>query len=291
VNTLAANLVTVMASAKGKRGTAAGGAAGGVEETDQHTELIKLMESRFDSIDNKLNKVDAIEMKLHNMEVLLKSLTEENKQIRTELKDKNKMIEDMQKTINNQENRLNHLDQHHRSWGARVLNVPLTKEEEQEPTEVIQKVYDLVMLPVLTGAKNAGKLKHIPTAEQLIEVAHPLPGKTGENKPIIMRFYNRNMKALIFRNKREFAARIVNKKTGGASGAAGGAREDPRGRYCFPLYEDLTRANLMKMREITADSRTQACWSVNGQLRFKLVNSDIVRKVGSVLDSLDTILG
>jgi FtsZ-binding cell division protein ZapB len=289
-----------MASGKGKQRGAAAGGSGNTEEADQQTDLVKLMEVRFDSLDKKISKIDAIETKIHSLEILLRSLTDENKELKAEIKDKNKMLDDMQKVINNQENRLNHLDQHHRSWAARVLNVPLTKEEEQEPSDVIQKVYDLVMLPVLTGAKNAGKLKYIPTADQLIEVAHTLPGKPGENKPIIMRFYNRNMKAIIFRNKREYAPRIKNKRTGGVTGGAtggvtGGTAEagsgDPRGKFCFPLYEDLTKANLSKMREITADSRTQACWSVNGQLRFKLVNSDVVRKVNSITDSLDTILG
>jgi hypothetical protein len=121
-----------------------------------------------------------------------------------------------------------------------------------------------------------------------------------------MRFFNRNMKAICFRFKKDFAPRETLKskpttRKGAASttttaadpgGATGGDRSvDYRGRYCFPLYEDLTRANLAKMKAIAADSRTQSCWSINGTIKFKLVNSQVIRKVGSILDSLDTILG
>jgi FtsZ-binding cell division protein ZapB len=282
----------------GRRGTQTADA----EADDPTSDLIKLMETRFDNVDAKLTKVEAIEAKVNTLEVLLKSLAAENKELRAELKAKNDQLADMQKTVNNQETRINHLDQHHRSWGARVLNVPLSQEEEHDPGAVINKVYDLVLLPILKGAKNAGKLSTIPSAEQVLEVAHPLPGKPGEHRPIIMRFYNRNLKAIIFRNKKEYAPRLSRTVRADADGAMGGgagvgdgagaAAEsgDRRGRFCFPLYEDLTRQNLAKMRAIAADSRTQSCWTVNGVIKFKLVNSEVVRKVGSILDPLDMIL-
>jgi hypothetical protein len=270
-------------------------------EADHHSDIDKIL-ARFDNVDAKLNKIDAIEVKVNSLETLLIDLKNENKQLKEELARKEKQLDDFQSTLNNQEIRLNNMEQHHRNWSARVLNVPLTAEEEQDPEAVIQKVYNLVLHPILVGAKNAGNIKIIPPAEQLLEVAHVLPGKPGSNKPIIMRFYNRNLKAICFRYKKDFAPREQPKNkpttrkaattTTESGGAAGGdASSDGRGRYCFPLYEDLTRANLAKMKAIAADSRTQSCWSVNGNIRFKLVNSQVVRKVACILDSLDTILG
>ena len=268
-------------------------------DTDHMSDMEKIL-SRFDNVDAKLGKIDSIEAKVSSLEILLIDLKNENKLLKEELALKDKQLADVQLSLNNHEVRINNMDQHHRSWSARILNVPLTNEEEQDPDAVVQKVYDLVLLPILTGAKNAGKLKSIPTADQLLEVAHVLPGKPGSHKPIIMRFYNRNMKSVCFRFKRDFAPRETQKtkpatrqaaaaETGGAAGGDGSG--DGRGRYCFPLYEDLTRANLAKMKAIAADSRTQSCWSVNGNIKFKLVNSQEIRKVGSILDSLDTILG
>jgi hypothetical protein len=45
------------------------------------------------------------------------------------------------------------------------------------------------------------------------------------------------------------------------------------------------------MKAIGADKRVQSCWSFNGQLRYKLVNETEIRKVVSVFDGIDTILG
>jgi hypothetical protein len=146
----------------GRRGTQTAEA----EAVDPTSDLIKLMETYFDNVDAKLTKVEAIEAKVNTLEVLPMSLAAENKELRTELKAKNDQLADMQKTVNNQQTRINHLDQHHRSWEATVLNVPLSQEEEHDPGAAINKVYDLILLPILKGAKNAGKLTTIPSAEQ-----------------------------------------------------------------------------------------------------------------------------
>jgi len=162
---------------------------------------------------------------------------------------------------------------------------------------VTNKVYNLALLPILQGALERKQLHNIPSVEQLLEVAHVLPGKDGDPKPIIMRFFNRNTKDLIFRLKKFYAPRISG--SGGIGGGGGGARAraeeaggfEGRGKYTFPLYEDLTRATFKKMRAIAEDSRVKACWSVKGQLKFVLhSNPNEIRKVASLLDPLDSIL-
>jgi hypothetical protein len=227
----------------------------------------------------------------------VEALTEENKQLREAIKLKDKQLDDMQAAVSGLELRLNSLEQHHRGWSARVLNISLTEAEEQNPEAVIEQVYQKALLPILEGAARKGKLRDIPAADQVLEVAHVLPGKAGQPKPIIMRFYNRNLRNLIFLHKRDFAprdpaegaARRSSQWGAGGRGGADGGSERP-GRYTYPLYDDLTKLNLNKMRAIQQDERVQACWSVNGQLRFKLRDSDQVRKVISVFDPLDKIL-
>jgi hypothetical protein len=56
-------------------------------------DLIKLLEARFDKVDEKLTRVEAIETKVSNLEILLTSLTIENKELRTEMKKKDKQLE------------------------------------------------------------------------------------------------------------------------------------------------------------------------------------------------------
>ncbi len=44
------------------------------------------------------------------------------------------------------------------------------------------------------------------------------------------------------------------------------------------------------MRQLNTDPRCKACWSVNGQLRYKLNNSDAVLKVPALFNSVDELL-
>ncbi len=44
------------------------------------------------------------------------------------------------------------------------------------------------------------------------------------------------------------------------------------------------------MRAIAADSRVLACWSVAGQLRFRLHNEEEIWKVDDVFSTIDDII-
>jgi regulator of replication initiation timing len=238
----------------------------------------------------------SITTKLSNMEDLLNASLEENKQLKAELAEKNKIIGDMACKINLLEHGLNKTDQYQRSWSVRVANIPLTSEEEKDPAAIKKKVYDLALRPILVGAQEKGLIPTVPEADNLLEVAHVLPAKAGSNKPIITRFYNRNLRSVCLRLRKEFAPRATSggRGVGSESGRAGaGARvdgPDGRGRYIFPVYEDLTRANFMKLRELSLNDKVQSCWSINGQLRFKLHDSTTIHKVNSVFESTDQIL-
>ncbi len=250
-----------------------------------------------DIIINMSASLEGITTKLSNMEELLNASLEENKQLKEEIAVKNKIIGDMASKINILEFGLNKTDQYQRSWSIRVANVPLTTEEEANPAKVKQKVYDLALRPILTGALEKGIITSIPDVDSLLEVAHVLPAKSGTAKPIITRFYNRNLRATCLRLRKEFAPR-----TGGDGGLGGGSVRgragssarvdgpDGRGRYAFPVYEDLTRANFMKMRELAQHEKVQSCWSINGQLRYKRHDSANIFKVKSVFEPTEQIL-
>jgi hypothetical protein len=234
------------------------------------------------------------------MEDLLNASLEENKALKAELTEKNKTIGDMAAKINQLEFGLNKADQYQRSWSVRIANIPLTAEEEADPVAVKKKVFDMALRPILVGAHQKGLIEAVPEADSLLEVAHVLPAKTGTNKPIITRFYNRNLRSICLRLRKEFAPRTRTSESGrggtesvrvGAAGAAArGEGPDGRGRYIFPVYEDLTRANFSKMRELSLNERVQSCWSINGQLRFKMTNSPTIHRVVSVFESTEQIL-
>jgi hypothetical protein len=266
-------------------------------------DMMRSMKAELSNITAKLDKIDSIETEVKSLKILLNDLKQENTQLKTEARITEKKLADMNEKNNQLENRLNRLEQHHRGWSARILNIPLSKEEESDNNAVRDKVYNLALLPILRGAVEKNLLAAVPTAEQLLELAHVLPGTAGQPKPVIMRFYNRNVRDIFFRLKKHYAPREEPRSPDG--GAAGGASRrggrasgddstggfEGRGRYCFPLYEDLTRAAFQKMRAISGDSRVKACWSVKGQIKFTLLSKpDEVRKVDSLLDSIDMIL-
>jgi hypothetical protein len=275
-------------------------------------EMMKAMSKQLTDMNKKLEKIESIETEVRGLRVLINDLKNKNKELKAEARATDRKLLEMNEKNNALENRLNNLEQHHRGWSARVLNIQLSKEEEGDNFKVRDKVYNMALLPILRGAVEKNLLPAVPTADQLLEVAHVLPGPAGQPKPIIMRFYNRNVRDLCFRLKKHFAPRAGRGGAGeggagggGARGGRGGATGDAggevgaeeaggfegRGRYLYPFYEDLTWASFQKMRAIAKDSRVKACWSVKGQIKF-ILNSkpEEVRRVDSLLDSLDIIL-
>ncbi len=263
----------------------------------QQGEQQLLQGEQLANITCKMSKVDLTEHEVKDLKTLIVSLREENKELRAEVKQKDTQLNDMQQSVSGMEARLNNLEQHHRGWGARVLNIPLNQAEESDTTATIEKVFNLALRPILEGAVRAGKLAALPLAAQVLEMAHVLPGKPGLPKPIIMRFFSRSIRNMCFQFKRDHAERepevgggADGRRSGGSGRGSGGGEAERRGRFRFPLYDDLTKLNLTKMRSISQDERVQACWTVNGSIRFKLKDSDSVRKVVSITDPLDMIL-
>lgn len=258
--------------------------------------ILNGLSTQFTSFTGTMATVDNISKQLANMETKLNHLVSENTQLKASIKAKDNIIEELKAGYTRLEERLNTQEQYNRSWSMRVLNIPLSADEEKNPSAVLNKVYTLAFKPALQGAVEAGELLHLPSADELLEVAHVLPGKEGSNKPIIARFYNRYLRSVCLRYKREFATRTTRREgtagSGGGteSGRAGRGGED-RGWVAFPFFEDLTRANFAKMRSLAKDERVQSSWSVNGIIRYKLVDSTTIKKVTSIFMSNDEIIG
>ena len=275
------------------------------ESLEDCMKVLKSLAAEFTTFGTRLNAVDETNSKIISMEArfvaleakLVLSLAE-NKQLKVDLTSKNKTIEDLQSSYAGLESKCNDLEQYNRAWSVRIQNVPLSDGEEKNPSAVKNKVFNMAFLPILQGAYNSGLISSIPNANQLMEVAHVLPGKQGEHKPIIARFYDRDMKALCLRLKREHATRA--KRTGTAVGAVGaaagggateaGGRPEDRGWISFPFHEDLTRVNFLKMRAIGKHADVLSCWSVNGSLKFRLNGSEVIKRVVSVFEPTESIV-
>lgn len=232
---------------------------------DKLEELSKIFTTRFDKLEG-----------------IIKEKEEENKKLLKQLEDK-----DLE--VNRLSRQLNDLEQHGRKWCIRVMNLSIPDAESSDPFMVMRHVYDKVLEPLLVGAVEKGILRSPPPLEQVLETAHLLPAKPGTTPSIICRFFSRNIRALMFRLKKDFATKapVQPSSTRSQSSSTNSSRA---GKFLYPFYEDLTRHNFRKMRAIAQHERVESCWSVNGILRFKLKNDSAIRRVKDIYDPVDKII-
>jgi hypothetical protein len=239
------------------------------------TTSVQQQQQQLSAITSRLDKVDLLTEQLGNIEESLKIISSENVSIKSTLAANQANITSVQS------NQIR-LDQYQRSWSVRVMELQLSPQEEDNPFRLAEAVYTKVFLPILNGALSEDLIPKIPSCDQLLELAHVLPAsKPGSIKPIICRFLNRDYRSICFRLKKKYATRSTSTPPGSG---------DKRPRYAFPFYEDLSAATFKKMKEVQADSRVESCWSVNGQLRFRLAGSDTVKRVYNIMDPIDTII-
>jgi len=155
------------------------------------------------SMNRRLDKVDLLSEQLGNIEESMRHLAAENNVIKSTLAD-------TQTTLHFIQGNQNKMDQYNRSWSVRIMELPLSPDDEANPFRLVETVYEKVFLPILRGAHSKELIPKIPSCDQLLERAHVLPApKPGATKPIICRFLNRDYRAVCFRLKKEFATRAA----------------------------------------------------------------------------------
>ena len=237
----------------------------------QLEDVVTGLNHRLDGLLAKITALESMPARLTHLEAMLEASAVENASLRHTLEDKNKTIDLLQLKMNS-------IEQYNRSWSIRINGLAMTSEEEKDGNLVKRKVYDHLLLPILQGAVEQGDLTDVPPVEKVLEAANMLPARDAKTKPVIARFFIRDIRSLVFRHKKDFAPREVD------------VSADKPGRYVYPFFEDLTKMNFTKMRDIAAHPTVAACWSSRGQLRYKLKDSQTVKKVGCVMDTVDQIL-
>jgi hypothetical protein len=226
------------------------------------------------------NTIKDLTKRLGAIEAILKTTQDENRALKEELAgsyDESKSLK----------TRLNNLEQHHRSWSIRAVGIVIPAADETDNKKVKNHLYEKLLKPILAGAVEQQLLLNIPSADDILERAHILPSKKDGPKPIIARFYCREIRALIFRLKKQYAPRSAPNESRRRGDAP--ATSTP-GRLLYQIFDDLTKTNFIKMKTIGDDTRVEQCWAANGQLKFKLVGSQQIKKVISVFDSIDHII-
>ena len=196
----------------------------------QLEDVVTGLNQRLDGLLSKITALESMPARLTHLEALLEAAALENANLRQSLEAKDT-------TINGMLLKMNSLEQYNRSWSIRINGLAVTSEEEKDSDLVKRKVYDNLLLPILQGAVEQGDLTDVPPVERVLEAAHVLPAaRDAKTKPIIARFFIRDIRGLVFRHKKDYAPREE------ATSA------DRPGRYVYLFFEDLIKMNFTKMR-------------------------------------------
>jgi hypothetical protein len=221
-----------------------------------------------------------------DMSSKLTSLTEEVRKTNSALLQVKKENEQLKETVKNQaeeiadlRNEVNERELHARSWSIRVINLPIPAGQESNNRVVMNTVYKELVEPILEGARANGEISNIPPIDNILEVAHILPGKAAK-KPVIVRFHSRYWRSLLFKFRKDHAPR--------EDAASNTSSRPPRMKY--PFFEDLTKATFRQLKKIQTDERVGAAWTVSGVIRFKMDGDDTIYKVSSIYDTVDDVV-
>lgn len=239
------------------------------QQPAQDESILKLLEELKSDFNRRF---DAQESRFEILSGQFKAVIQDNKELQLALAEKEKQVTALERKVNDQE-------QYQRSWSIRILNLPIPAGEDPTNNDTVMRlVFQKVLEPIFQGAIQNGLLPGMPSYTSILETAHILPTKPDQTPPIIVRFFSRNIKAMIFRLKKDFATKVRNPKS------------PAHPQLAFPFYEDLTTKNFLKMRAVALDKRVLACWSVAGQLRFRLHGESTIRRVRNIYDPVDTII-
>jgi uncharacterized coiled-coil protein SlyX len=231
--------------------------------------------SQFEIILEKLAALESLPAKIASLEQLLMESNAKVATLQSELDSKDKTIATLTAKTND-------LEQYNRGWSIRITNVQLPDGDATDTRTVMRTVYEKALLPILHGALEKDLIDHIPEFDDVLENAHILPAKSSSRpKPIIARFYSRPLRSILFQLKKEYAPKKDITTPSGERKTA----------YVYPFYEDLTKDAFQLLQALLKDPRTGPVWSVGGRIRYKLKDSSVVKKVTSIFDSVDDILG
>jgi len=184
-------------------------------------------------------------------------------------------------------------DQQQRSLSIKLSGLPVTEDEKKsaDPDKFLaKKIYDKLLKPILTAAKDNGHIESVPTLNNCIsevermkiwsKPAPTIPGASASVKPpaipiVIIRLTYADVRLAVLRNKKD-------------NTPAPTQADKALGSIGFFLNEDLTPSTFKALRTLQSDDRVDKVWSVDGRLRFVL-SGDSDRKVIKVKNVFDPI--
>ena len=166
-----------------------------------------------------------------------------------------------------------------RNYSIRIFGLDI-EGDNTNVVNVLQNVYDRTIYPILELAVKNNEIKSVPPVESLLEYGHILPNKTSKTNipglasdkpaspsPIIIRFFSRLYRSLVFKYKKDFLNSTS--PAGGTMQTRFGTRrpgDNPR----VYIVEDLPIDTYQMMKKMIADDKYKKVWTINGQIRYVL---------------------
>ena len=261
------------------------------KKTRSLEEMVGALSAQLDSIGKQLSanndqlaaanrRLDEQATRFEKLESILAATRNENADLKNKLLNKDSEILELKTRINN-------VEQHSRSSCIRIFKLVI-EGDEKDPIVVAHEVYHKLLGPILQGAVEMKRLRYLPTVEQCIITAHILPGKENKTKPILVRLVSGHMRTLIMQLKKDYAPKsAASAPKSPALSSPGKPRPPPQ---LYSVFEDMTRDAFQLMRALSSHERVQSCWCSGGQLRFRLVDSEIIMRVQSIYDPIEKII-
>jgi len=207
--------------------------------------------------------------KIEEIETVVKSLVTDNASLRAEIASRDEKITQLTDQVNR-------LDQASRSTSLRILGLPITT--KSSTTEIIDSVYNNILLPTLEAAKQNGDISTILPAHFMIVNAFAIPAKKiSTSSPVILKLQSEVIRSLVFKYKKT-ALPTMNDISSN------------RVRNQYSIFEDLSPATHTVFRSVSEDIRVKSAWSYGGQIRFKLHDSEFVYRMKSLTDTVDSVM-
>jgi outer membrane murein-binding lipoprotein Lpp len=213
-------------------------------------------------------KVDVIEKKLDTIEALQGNVNN----LRTEV-DKMKID-------------VNAIEQDSKACLVRVSGLSVSDAEMQQhgyEKAIIKKVYDKLVKPILSAAKNNGDIDSVPTMLNVIEqgyiASRGAKDKQGRALPPILgvRFTNRYLRNTVMRLRRDHMPSPSD-------------AEKTAGIQRYYISEDLTVDAARKVKELRENEKVDRVWTIDGRIRFTLKGDSAIIKLSSPYVSFENAI-
>ena len=196
-------------------------------------------------------------------------------ELRADLVKANESNKEKDKIINKHTDQINNCEQALRSNSLRIIGLPVTRTSNN--ADITDCVYEHILLPILNTAKEKGDIDSFPSKRFLIDNAFTIPSKSTTSSPVIVKLSSSTVRSLIFSYKKDVLLNTTDPISG-------------RNRPKFGIYEDLTAANFSQFKTLSEDARTTAIWTFNGQIKFRMKDSETIYRVRSLQDTVDSLV-